>query len=1263
MSPNPCKLSTKYWDNAASYNLALHLSSLTHTHTLTQPINFGTQANPISATHVGVDPNLPPAVATTFWGPGFKHSLLSLGYLQRKGGSYATDALRPRTHVLIRAPDGTIIDTPKLSESNLLPANTNRSRTAFNRTPALAQLTSTITAAAAARLDAAEALHLKYNHPSDEILAAAIANKSITTSVTAADIRTNRIARGPCPHCIVGKLRDLPHPASTHPRATKPGQRLFIDIHDLPAPSAGGSTTSIRCVDGFSTRFDVIGSRTKTTRDIFTAILTIIATAYNAFGHIVEVIYTDSEAVFASLQALLGAVGIQLLLANPSDHNRYFERHNQTISNRALATTSALPYHLPPKYELQLTAATAFTFNSLPNSSTGGLTPWQLVTRQPPPTPLSAFGCVHYVTHSTQQRLLLASKTKTPLKSTDKAIIGVNMGKNPLWPSSDQFLLANGIIVSRKPRSLPLQLIPFAFLPKKLDAIPTLPLAPPLAQLPPLPAPPASTAAESPTPANDTPATASPPPTVSTIASAPPPTTALAPPPLAPPSLSNTPVQSPAMQTLLLSLHPNPSQGKGPAPTSRSVDFASPNQFEALTDADDAASPLPPDNPDPSTASATEPLTVVTASAPPAPITLPPPPHNAKATAPATRAPRSMTFSRTGAILSALVVIAAITPPLTAVARKAHHKQAAMSTAKLYLPTITPHGLTNTSATYNFDSFDLNPPDSQPDEMRVDQARRLASLPGACPLLLGKIDAAVEVEMTKVTTKYDTLRLICPANPMDKDAFKIHSLMFIKFKRDGRVTARLAGCGNQQHPSSYSSTYASTSDHNTHTMIVAAYYAHAIATNTVNTLVHSDFDINGAFLQNRLPRSATGGKQLVMKLPTSLPHPWAGRWVEVVGALYGLKQSNAIFEKDFAKVMASINFLPAHESQHGITSAPDSSVYHYTDPHDPSLKCTVPMHVDDGQILSTSTAIVKLLKSTLEARYGTLTWNDTSTQHTGTTMTRYPTGAIAFDMSRHITKTLHTLGMGPIPGALTPCSPDLFTDSVDTTPTDRTKYQRIVGALTYISRNRHDISKNVYAHQTKNQNPTVTDERKAVRTLQYLKSFPDTPAIYYTNEGPTLCAHADASHANQPNGKSTTCITLSIGSLSAPFLCKTFAQDDIALDPCAAEYYSLSPLCQLILRFRHLLAAIGFPQSGPTTIYVDNVPAIDLALSNNMPKKSRYMLAKHHFVRLCAFNSIVRFKQKNTNYHSPDLNTKPHGPTSHHFLTKLMMNLDAPTTI
>lgn len=622
-----------------------------------------------------------------------------------------------------------------------------------------------------------------------------------------------------------------------------------------------------------------------------------------------------------------------------------------------------------------------------------------------------------------------------------------------------------------------------------------------------------------------------------------------------------------------------------------------------------------------------------------------------------------MKFTTRGGLFTALIcALAAITSPVTAISRKADLKQTAMSQAKAYLKLILPPGVSNTSGT--FTASDLLPPTPQPDEMSVAAAKKIAYAPGANPILRYLIDEAVTTEMNKVTIRYDTIRLITPLNPMEPDAFKIHSLMFIKFKRDGRVTARLAGCGNQQDAASYDSTFASTSDHHSHTMVIAAYYAYAVQSQTLDSLIHSDFDITGAFLQNRLPRSATGGKQLVMKLPTSLPHPWAGRWVEVVGALYGLKQSNAIFQADLTRVLATINFLPAHAPDLGVHTAPDSSLYHCVDPTNPSLKCTLPMHVDDGQVISTSPALVVLLRSTLEQRYGPLTWNDVSTQHTGTTMTRHPSGAIAFDMSKHIQKTLTKLGMDKITPSLTPCSLDLFnadpTGPLAQPSLHPTLYQTMVGDLTYISRNRHDISKNVTRHQMKMNAPTLFDEIQVVRTLRYLKAFPDTPAIYYTTEGPTLCAHADASFANQPLGKSTTSLTLTIGSNSAPFLCKTFVQNDTALDPCSAEYYSLAPICQLILRFRNLLAAIGFPQSSPTTIFVDNKPAIDLAMASTIPRKSRYIQARHHFVRQCVADNTIQFQQRNTNYHSPDLNTKPHGPTSHHFLTKIMMNLEAP---
>ena len=75
-----------------------------------------------------------------------------------------------------------------------------------------------------------------------------------------------------------------------------------------------------------------------------------------------------------------------------------------------------------------------------------------------------------------------------------------------------------------------------------------------------------------------------------------------------------------------------------------------------------------------------------------------------------------------------------------------------------------------------------------------------------------------------------------------------------------------------------------------------------------------------------------------MRLPNGLHHPLSGQWVEVFGAIYGLKQSNAIFERDLAACLATINLVPAHEPGTHVATAPDTSVYHYQDPSDPSRR-------------------------------------------------------------------------------------------------------------------------------------------------------------------------------------------------------------------------------------------------------------------------------------------------------------------------------------
>jgi hypothetical protein len=209
-----------------------------------------------------------------------------------------------------------------------------------------------------------------------------------------------------------------------------------------------------------------------------------------------------------------------------------------------------------------------------------------------------------------------------------------------------------------------------------------------------------------------------------------------------------------------------------------------------------------------------------------------------------------------------------------------------------------------------------------------------------------------------------------------------------------------------------------------------------------------------------------------------------------------------------------------------------------------------------------------------------------------------------------------------------------------------------------MSRVRADIAKETAHLQTRTSEPTKGDLQKAIRVLQYLKAFPATPAVYHTSEGVRLCAHTDASHANQPGGVSTACLYLTIGSTGAPFLSKSYALDDIATDPAAAEYMAVGLVpVKLALRFRNFLASIGFSQDLPTPVFTDNQPVIDMSISHTIPRKSRYMESRHHFIREQVARGTLKLIKRDTNVHGPDLGTKPHGPQPHHALTKITMNL------
>jgi hypothetical protein len=368
---------------------------------------------------------------------------------------------------------------------------------------------------------------------------------------------------------------------------------------------------------------------------------------------------------------------------------------------------------------------------------------------------------------------------------------------------------------------------------------------------------------------------------------------------------------------------------------------------------------------------------------------------------------------------------------------------------------------------------------------------------------------------------------------------------------------------------------------------------------------------------------------------------------------YGLKQSNNIFDKALTDVYLSLNFRPTFDNP---------SIFVKIDPVDPLLKCTVSNHVDDGLGVCTHPPFKEELLAALEKRFGKLTYNAVSTSYTGTNLTRHPSGAVTLDMAGFIIRFIAALGLANIASASSPSTPDLFHPPIDTRPVDKSLYQHIIGCFIYCLKVCHHIRKEVSFLSKKTAAPVMCDLRKCIRVIRFLKGYPNLGPTYYTTDGPILHGHCDASHGVHANGTSQGASFLSIGVDSAPFVSHSDSQSCVALNSMESEYVTVTGVAKRAVSFRRFCSDIGFPQTQPTPIGIDNKPAINLAVAPAVTRKSRHIFLRHHYIRDLIRQGIVRLYHVPTDRQRADLLTKPLGPSTYWPRCHNLLNTSADPT-
>ena len=498
--------------------------------------------------------------------------------------------------------------------------------------------------------------------------------------------------------------------------------------------------------------------------------------------------------------------------------------------------------------------------------------------------------------------------------------------------------------------------------------------------------------------------------------------------------------------------------------------------------------------------------------------------------------------------------------------------------------------------------------------------------------------AAIQKEMNKMND-YGVFELIenhpdPEVNIPKEDDVYIGSMVVMRYKHDATtgettsMSARLAALGNQQPANTYSDTYAATAPQSMVATARAAFMADAIKNDYVDEVMVSDFDVTGAFLHCNFISKC----RIFMKLQNDLNHPWAGKTVILRKSLYGLPESNRLFEKERNIHLALAGFVP---------SINEPSIFTRYDPIKKRYSLLF-IHVDDGQLFSTCLLHWHELIKCLELRFGELTKSDESSQHVGVTFNKLPDGSFTTSQSGYIERMIEEF---EVTGSTTnPSKSNLYNDN-DTdecSPVDIKWFQRVEGSLIYLLLTRHDVRKEIVFLGSKCSYPCYGDMKKLTLIMQYLNSTLSYGPRYYTEEGATLYGYVDASFNVHPDSRSHTGYFLCIGKDSAPTLSFSSKQKScISLSSMEAEYVALHEMTKVIVHTRRFLAEIGFPQEGPTIIFEDNESAINLALSPGVGKKSKHIDLRYHYIKDMVKTGEIAIEYIDTTKQRANILTKP----------------------
>jgi hypothetical protein len=390
----------------------------------------------------------------------------------------------------------------------------------------------------------------------------------------------------------------------------------------------------------------------------------------------------------------------------------------------------------------------------------------------------------------------------------------------------------------------------------------------------------------------------------------------------------------------------------------------------------------------------------------------------------------------------------------------------------------------------------------------------------------------------------------------------------IKHKADGsidRYKARLVAKGyTQTYGIDYQETFSPVAKLNTIRVLMS------LATN-LDWPLHQ-FDVKNAFLHGDLE------EEVYMDVPPGYTANSESKVVcKLQRALYGLKQSPRAWFGRFSLAMKKYGYIQSN-SDHTLFLK-----------HQLGKVTALIIYVDDMIITGDDSEEISRLQQQLGTEFEMKNLGGLK-YFLGIEVARSNQG-IFLSQRKYILDLLSEVGLLECKPAETPIVQNhKLGEHPDQVPTNKERYQRLVGKLIYLSHTRPDIAYAVSVVSQFMHNPSDEHMDAVIRILQYLKSSPGKGLMFSKNDHLKVEGYMDADWAgNISDRKSTSGYFMFVGGNLVTWRSKK--QNVVALSSAEAEFRGMAKgLCEL-LWLRRLLTEIGFAPSCEMDLFCDNKAA------------------------------------------------------------------------